>query len=108
MTYRALQKQPVLLPLAQPATSVGDTSQAALPQAKPCTCTGSHFNGQVIQCYVALDIFTPFSLQDNLREGTVPTISSGRMCEVPLGSTVHLRRQGEPVPLPACFLCCST
>lgn len=39
LTYRALQRQPVLLPVAQRATSVGDISQAALPQAEPCTCT---------------------------------------------------------------------
>ena len=93
LAYSAVQRQPVLLPLAQPATSVGDISQATLPQAKPCTCTGSLFNGQIIQCYVAPDIFTPFSLQENLREGTVPSISSSRMCEVPLESTLHLRWQ---------------
>lgn len=78
------QKPPVLLPLAQPATSVGTMSQAALPQAKPCTCTGSLFNGEIIQRYVAPHIFTPFSLQQNLREGMVPSISSCCVCEEPL------------------------
>lgn len=92
LAYRALQREPALLPLSV-AFRLRDISQAAIPQNKPCTFAGSFFDGQIIQRYVTADIFTPFALQDNLREGTFPSISSGHMCEVPLESTVHPRQQ---------------
>ena len=43
--------------------------QAAFPQAVSRTWTVSLFNGQIIQCYVAAEIFTYHALKENLREG---------------------------------------
>lgn len=80
---------------------------AAFPQAVSHTWTVSLFNGQIIQCYVAAEIFPPFSLQDNLRERLVYSIGSGHALRVPFHGTLCLRWQLEPQPLPASFLYCA-
>lgn len=81
--------------------------QAAFPQAVSRTWTVSLFNGQIIQCHVAAEIFPPFSLKDKLRERLVSTVSSGHTLRVTFCSTLCIRRQLEPLSLPASFLYCA-
>lgn len=55
-----------------------------------CTCALSLYNGQIIQSYITPEIFTDHALQDNLREGIDPVISSSHSNELPFKSMVYL------------------